>query len=240
MLFRSLLSRSDARLAAHLAKKNASEDRTHVPTSDKDEELCRKALAVFNGTDGGASLREVVLNLWQLTQSECGVVLGGEGTFSQEYALTLSAEERHDLTGQKRKKVAATVELHAEVDVPVAVYEQQGEKVIQALVEKLQQVSDYVMARILPALKVYADRKGVVTVSGEPNKFNTDKVEALAVDTETEKAHQLRHQRRMDDLIDKKYLAATTQDSEDSASRSPSVDESEARAASESEEAGRS
>ena len=78
-----------------------------------------------------------------------------------------------------------------------------------------------------------------MTVSGEPNKFNTDKVEALAVDTETEKAHQLRHQRRMDDLIDKKYLAATTQDSEDSASGSPSVDDSEARAASESEEAGR-
>ena len=67
--FARLTARSEARLAAHLAKKNASEDRIHMVTSDHDEEVCRKALAVFNGTDGGASLREVVTNLWQVTQS---------------------------------------------------------------------------------------------------------------------------------------------------------------------------
>ena len=74
----------DARRAhSSVDRKQKDGEIKYRASKDPHEALCRKALAVYQGTGGDADVEEVLDNLIEITQEFGGVVLG-EGTCRQD------------------------------------------------------------------------------------------------------------------------------------------------------------
>ncbi|MCP4896915.1 MAG: hypothetical protein GY906_08055, partial [bacterium] len=195
--------RNARRTLANLERKQKGGDIKYRVTDDHREAMCRKALALHRGDDGDAEIDQVLDNLIEISQDFGGVVLD-VGTCRQEVLVALTRKEYHDPKGERRVKLWARVDLDAEVDVPMELYKNDSKAVAQTLVDKVKELADCVLARLLPALDAYVKEKGVVKVSRALKAADPEALKDLAEKEEDGQRHLERDRHLIDRLLERR------------------------------------
>ncbi|MCP4901139.1 MAG: hypothetical protein GY906_29570, partial [bacterium] len=196
-------ARDARRTLLNLERKQKGGDTKYRVTDDPREAMCRKALALYRGSDGDAEIDQVLDNLVEISQDFGGVVLD-VGTCRQEVLVALTSKEYRDPKGERRMKLWARVDLDAAIDVPMEVYKNDPQAVVQALVDKVKELADCVLDRLLPALDAYVKGKGVVKISRALKAPDPEALKDLAENEEDGQRHLERDRKVIDRLLERR------------------------------------